>query len=83
MYIDNDTDWQDLALRNAFSQNYQLGVSGGKNNTKYYVSANYSDTQGIMNFNEYQKMGFRVKLDTELNKTRINRFECQSFLFKA
>ena len=68
LYIDNDTDWQDLALRNAFSQNYQLGVSGGKNNTKYYVSANYSDTQGIMNFNEYQKMGFRVKLDTELNK---------------
>lgn len=30
LYIDNDTDWQDLALRNAFSQNYQLGVSGGR-----------------------------------------------------
>lgn len=67
LYIDNDTNWQDLALRNAFSQNYQLGISGGKNSTKYYLSANYSSTEGIMNFNEYQKMGFRAKIDTELN----------------
>lgn len=68
LYIDNETDWQDLALRNAFSQNYQFGISGGKNTTKYYISANYSDTEGIMNFSEYRKMGFRAKIDTELNK---------------
>lgn len=62
LYIDNDTNWQDLALRNAFSQNYQLGISGGKNSTKYYLSANYSSTEGIMNFNEYQKWDSVLKL---------------------
>lgn len=68
LYIDNETDWQDLALRDAFSQNYQFGISGGKNATKYYISANYSDTEGIMNFSEYRKMGFRAKIDTKLNE---------------
>ena len=67
-YIDNNTDWQQEGLQSAFMQNYQLSVSGGNSKVKYYVSANYSDTDGIMKNSTYQKMGVRSNIDAELNK---------------
>lgn len=66
-YIDNNTDWQQEGLQPAFIQNYQLSVSGGNSKVKYYVSANYSDTDGIMKNSTYQKMGVRSNIDAELN----------------
>ena len=66
-YIDNNTDWQQEGLQSAFMQNYQLSVSGGNSKVKYYVSANYSDTDGIMKNSTYQKMGVRSNIDAELN----------------
>lgn len=67
-YIDNNTDWQQEGLQSAFMQNYQLSISGGNSKVKYYVSANYSDTDGIMKNSTYQKMGVRSNIDAELNK---------------
>lgn len=67
-YIDNNTNWQEEGLQSAFIQNYQLSVSGGSSKVKYYMSANYSDTDGIMKNSTYQKMGIRSNIDAELSK---------------
>lgn len=66
-YIDNNTDWQQEGLQSAFMQNYQLSVSGGSSKIKYYLSANYSDTDGIMKNSTYKKMSVRSNIDAELN----------------
>jgi len=42
------TDWQEEIFRAAPIQNYQLGASGGDDKTKYAVSLNYFNQQGII-----------------------------------
>lgn len=41
-----NTDWNDILMRNAFTQDYGISVSGGGNNANYYASVGYSNQQG-------------------------------------
>ena len=41
------TDWQDELFDNAKMQKHQLSLSGGSNNTTYYMSGEYLDQQGV------------------------------------
>ncbi|MCD8164801.1 MAG: TonB-dependent receptor [Bacteroides sp.] len=63
-----NTDWQGEAIRdNAYMSNYQLSVSGGTKEVRYYLSGNYNSDQGMMYHNEYDKFSMRAKLDAQLN----------------
>ncbi|MCC8170609.1 MAG: SusC/RagA family TonB-linked outer membrane protein, partial [Parabacteroides sp.] len=63
------TDWQKEGLRNlAGITNVQMSVSGGRKDTKYFISAAYTKDQGIMLQNSLDKLNFRTKLDTRLSK---------------
>ncbi|MDR0833704.1 MAG: TonB-dependent receptor [Candidatus Symbiothrix sp.] len=49
-------DWQDEALRTAVTQSHQLSISGGDDRTRYAISGNYTDQDGILvntNFKRY------------------------------
>ena len=63
------TDWQKEGLNSgATITNAQFNISGGKKDTRYFVSAAYTKDHGIMKNNEYDKFTFRGKLDTKLSK---------------
>src|SRR5258705_2432201 len=48
-------DWADVFLRkNAATQNYSLGVSGGNDRTKGYISFNYTDEHGQYRGDDYK-----------------------------
>ena len=67
-----DTDWQDEFYRTGKVQNYDLSVSGGTAKTRYFVSANYLDQEGIIPNSGIERTGIRLNLDAELtNKLRI------------
>lgn len=70
-YLDQmigSTDWQKEGLRSAASiTNAQFSISGGRKETKYFVSAAYTKDEGIMKQNEYDKINFRSRLDTKLS----------------
>jgi TonB-linked SusC/RagA family outer membrane protein len=63
-----DTKWSDLAYRNAFSQNHDLSVSGANDNTTYYLSANYSNQNGIIVHNNFERKSIRFNLDQKIVK---------------
>jgi len=67
--IQNNTDWQKEALRTANIYNVQLGISGGSKGLKYYVSASYTNDQGIMLDNEFEKMNLRSKIEAKLSNS--------------
>ncbi|HYW94758.1 MAG TPA: TonB-dependent receptor [Bacteroidales bacterium] len=46
--LDTDTDWQDAISRVGKTQNYNLSVSGGGDNSSYFISGNYANEQGIL-----------------------------------
>ena len=66
-----ETDWYDVAYQTAVSQNHHLYFSGATPTTSYYVSANYSDQNGIVRTNKFEQKGVRLNLDHQLT-SRIN-----------
>lgn len=68
--LDNQpTNWLQEGLNsNGSSQSYQLSASGGNKNTKYFISANYINEQGVMKHSSFDKYTFRAKFDTKISK---------------
>lgn len=61
--LKDQTDWQDEALRKGSLSNASLSFSGGNDKVRYYASANYGNTQGIVISNNLEKSGGRLNLD--------------------
>ncbi|HOS45826.1 MAG TPA: TonB-dependent receptor [Paludibacter sp.] len=53
-YLDGGTNWLDQIFRTAFSQDYNISVSGADNRGQYLFSGGYLDQQGII-FNSFYK----------------------------
>ncbi|RNI29423.1 TonB-dependent receptor [Rufibacter immobilis] len=64
-----NTDWIDQVTRdNAAISSYELSVSGGDLKTRYYLSGNYFDQQGIIIGSRYQRYSGRLNLDHTYNE---------------
>ena len=59
-------DHQDLLFRDGFSQDYNVSVSGGVEGTRYFLSANWVDQEGIMIGSGHEKLNLRMNLDQAL-----------------
>lgn len=59
-----DTDWlRQMFWDNAQMQNYNLGLTGGSENSVYAMSLNYINQEGIgggKNVSNYERYGFRI-----------------------
>ena len=64
-----NTDWVSEVYRNPLSQNYTLTADGGNEKTKYAISGNYYDEQGMVIKNGYRKYTSRLNLEQRLNKS--------------
>ena len=64
-----NTDWNDILMRDAFSQEYNISISGGTEKANYYTSVGYNNEQG--NVKGVGNNRFNVTLKTDY---RINRF---------
>ncbi|WP_240348375.1 TonB-dependent receptor [Longitalea arenae] len=57
-------DWADLFLqKNAATQNYSIGVSGGNDKTKGYISFNYTDEKGQYFGDRYKLFASTMRID--------------------
>ena len=64
-----NTDWQkEVLVNNAPVQMHTLSVSGGNTKTSYYMSLNFSNTQGVVFSNKNRSYRARLNLDHEVNK---------------
>lgn len=60
-------DYQKDIFRTAYQNENHLSMSGGNENTKYYVSGTHSYEQGIVNATDNEKVSFRANLDQFVN----------------
>ncbi|WP_420129891.1 TonB-dependent receptor domain-containing protein [Longimicrobium sp.] len=58
-------DHQDLLFREGTSRDLHLNVSGGVQATRYFLSANYVEQEGIMLGSAHDKVNLRLNLDQE------------------
>jgi len=62
------TDWQDLLIKKGHTQNHELSVLGGTENTKYNFSLGYFNDEGYFVGQDYTRYTGRVNLDQNLGK---------------
>ncbi len=62
------TDWQERLTRNAPMYNAQLSVLGGTEKTKFYLSGNYFNQDGLLLGNEYERSLLRLNLEHQASK---------------
>jgi TonB-linked SusC/RagA family outer membrane protein len=60
------TDWDELLMRPATFTNASLSFSGGTESVSARVSLNYSDQETISRGTDFQKYGFRSRIDYAL-----------------
>jgi TonB-linked SusC/RagA family outer membrane protein len=60
------TNWTDLAIRMGYTQDHNLSVSGGFNDTKYYIGGGLLDIQGVAKNDSYRRFSTRINLETKL-----------------
>jgi TonB-linked SusC/RagA family outer membrane protein len=58
--LNTNTDWWDLAFRDAMTQTYTLSVSGGNERTQFYASGNYYKEEGTLDKNDKSSYSFRT-----------------------
>jgi len=58
-------DWQDAVLKTGMIQNHEISISGG-DKTRYLLSGNYTNQQGIILNSGFESFSSRLNLNTEL-----------------
>ena len=61
-------DPQDLIFRSPWSNDTYLSLSGGSDETQYYLSGNYTNEKGIMIGSDHTKLNVRMNLDQRVNR---------------
>ena len=62
------TIWEKAVTRTAPIQNYNVAISGGNENVRYYVSGTYGNEQGVIKTAGYETFNFRANLNIKVNK---------------
>ena len=63
--MDFNTDWQDQIFQTGNIQNYQLGISGGSESVKYYLSGTYYDQKGVVLNSGFQRYSVISNIDID------------------
>ena len=61
-----NTDWWDVAFRTAPMQTHYASVNGGNENTRYLVSTEYLDQDGVLKGTSARRFSLRGNLDADV-----------------
>lgn len=69
----SNTDWLDLVLRDAITQNGDISVRGGGNGSRYYTSLGFNKNNGVVEGTDYSRIAGKVSLDNDItSRLRVN-----------
>ncbi len=72
-FINNETNWQDEIFRVGLMQNYNIGVSGGNENSNYRISGGYLGQEGVILSTDYERFNFRANSDYTFDKLKLGQ----------
>lgn len=71
----NNTDWNDVIYREAFSQNYGITVQGGDEVASYFLAMGYNGAQSVLEDNDVNRLNIRFNTDINMFKHLFIRFD--------
>jgi TonB-linked SusC/RagA family outer membrane protein len=64
--IFQDTDWQDVIFRTAFSNNHHINISGGSEKSVFNAGLGYMDSEGTVITTDFKRFTFNLNGDIEI-----------------
>ncbi|MDR1585550.1 MAG: SusC/RagA family TonB-linked outer membrane protein, partial [Prevotellaceae bacterium] len=64
----NATDWQNAVLQTGVTQNHEISFSGGDEKTRYSISGNYSNQEGIILNSGFERYTGRVNFERNISE---------------
>lgn len=64
----NNTDWQDMALRRGLYTDYHLNLRGGDAVSKYSLMTGYTNQTGVVEKSNYNRFSTRFNLDYKVGR---------------
>jgi TonB-linked SusC/RagA family outer membrane protein len=65
------TNWLDAITRKALTNSVSLSVQNGNENGKYYLSVNYLDRDGVLDYTGYERIGTRLNSEFKVGKRLV------------
>ena len=75
-YRNNYTDWQDLIFRDATTHSHQVAINGGTESTRYAVTGNFFNQDGIVINSDLTRASLRANIESKVS----NWVTIESFL---
>ena len=66
LYDPQDTDWQDVIFRQGQQSDLNLSISGGSEQTSFYLSGGYRDVKGVLIESDYKRYSFTSNIEHNL-----------------
>ena len=66
--LQGNSDWQDLILETGTVEDYNLSVSGGSEETRFFASMTYHDNEGILRNSRFRRYVGRLNLEHFANE---------------
>lgn len=63
-----ETNWADYVYRKGYQMNHAITISGSSPSTSYFLSVGYSDQDGMIQNNFYNRKNARMNVDHKINK---------------
>jgi len=63
-----NVDYVDEILQEGILQSHSISISGAEGKTRYFLSGNYFDQQGIIKSSSFNRLGGRMNIDTDVSK---------------
>lgn len=63
-----NTNWQDEIFRSAFVQSHNITASAATDKTNFFVSAGYFEQDGVVIGSKYNRMNFRINLNSTISE---------------
>src|SRR6266550_2061530 len=75
MLFFTNTDWRKALFEDGFEQKHTVSVSGGGDNSTYYVSASYADQNGVIRYANDNNKRYQLRLNYDYDFSRRIRLE--------
>src|SRR6266702_1453273 len=75
MLFFTNTDWRKALFEDGFEQKHTVSVSGGGDNSTYYVSAAYADQNGVIRYANDNNQRYQLRLNYDYDFSRRVRLE--------
>jgi TonB-linked SusC/RagA family outer membrane protein len=75
MLFFTNTDWRKALFENGSEQKHTLSVSGGGQNSSYYVSASYANQDGVIRYANDNNKRYQLRLNYDYDFSRRVRLE--------